>query len=261
MGKIVFFDVDGTIMEESGHIPASAVEAIGRAREDGILCFVNTGRPYTHTEPSVVEIGFDGFICSCGQYIVLDGEPVFRAGVAPDVCRRILELVPECRLDAFFEAEEWMGSLRCHPADVGTQRYLDRMEERGFSIRRNFSDDCPPFDKFCIWAHEDSDLNTFAAYAREYYTLIDRGGGMYECVLRGYSKATGIETVLKILGLDRANSYAIGDSSNDLPMLQYVAHSIAMGNAPERLKAQVEFVTDDISRDGLKKALDVITNR
>lgn len=261
MKKSIFFDVDGTIQDEQGYLPESAVAAIRDARARGILCFLNTGRPYTHIEPAVLEIGFDGCICSCGQVIYLDGQPVFRAAVAEDVCRQIFARVEECRLDAFFEAEEWMGVLLSHPANPGMQLYLDRMEQRGFSIQRDFSVLRRPFDKFCIWVHEDSDLPAFAAYAQSRYTMIDRGGGMYECVIRGFSKATGIARLLEMVGLSRENTYAIGDSSNDLPMLRYVAHSIAMGNAPDSLKGEVEIVTEDLSRDGLKKALDVIANR
>ncbi len=52
----------------------------------------------------------------------------------------------------------------------------------------------------------------------------------------GYSKATGIQYVLNHYHLNLSDAYALGDSNNDLPMLSYVSHSIAMGNAsPESL--------------------------
>ena len=60
--KIIFFDIDGTIMDELGYVPESAVRAIKAAQSKGIKCLVNTGRPYVHIEPAIVEMGFDGYI-------------------------------------------------------------------------------------------------------------------------------------------------------------------------------------------------------
>ena len=87
--KVIFFDVDGTIMDERGYVPASAIEAIRAAGKNGVACIVNTGRPYTHIEPFIVDIGFDGYICSCGQYLFLDGKEIFRAPMDPEICGAI----------------------------------------------------------------------------------------------------------------------------------------------------------------------------
>lgn len=255
MSKVIFFDVDGTIMDDKWHIPPSAVSAIRSARAKGNLCIVNTGRPYTHIEESVVDIGFDGYICSCGQHIILNGKPFFRAEVASEVCAEIVALAEACRLDAYYEAEESMRSVILHPRSVNMRAYLDRMVERGFEVDLDPREAGYVFDKFCIWAHGDSDVERFSSYAEQFYTMIDRGGGMYECIIRGYSKETGVRAVMEVLGVELEECYAIGDSANDLPMLSCVAHSIAMGNAPERVKASVEYVTDSIDSDGLARAM------
>lgn len=52
-GNLILFDVDGTIITEDNYIPASAVNAIRAAQQAGNLCFVNTGRPYSHIDPTV----------------------------------------------------------------------------------------------------------------------------------------------------------------------------------------------------------------
>ena len=72
----------------------------------------------------------------------------------------------------------------------------------------------------------------------------------------GYSKATGIQYVLNHYHLNLADAYAFGDSNNDLSMLSYVPHSIAMGNAsPKSLFTQVEYVTAKSSCGGIQQAL------
>lgn len=254
--KIIFFDIDGTIMDELGYVPDSAVEAIHAAQARGIKCIVNTGRPYVHIEPAIIAMGFDGYICSCGQLLMMDGRERFRARVDREVCAQIVRRAEQCRLDAYYEAEESMRQMLLHEPNPGMRIYLERMIERGFEVTLDPREEGYEFDKFCIWAHEDSDVDSFAAWAEQFYTLINRGGGMYECILKGYSKQTGIQAVREMLGADADDCYAIGDSANDLPMLQCVGHGIAMGNAPDSVKSQVEHVTADLRDDGLAKALE-----
>ena len=74
-------------------------------------------------------------------------------------------------------------------------------------------------------------------------------------VPKGYSKATGIKFLEEYLNIPLKDCYAIGDSSNDLSMLQYVPNSIAMGNSDPLLFDLVSFVTKDIEDDGIEYAL------
>ena len=67
MKKIAFFDIDGTLTSEiDGSIPQSAITAIRKARANGNLMFLNTGRCIQNVEPRFQEVGFDGFVCGCG---------------------------------------------------------------------------------------------------------------------------------------------------------------------------------------------------
>ncbi len=75
-----------------------------------------------------------------------------------------------------------------------------------------------------------------------------------EMMLPGVHKATGIEVVLAHLGIDRADTIAIGDSYNDLEMLQHVAVGIAMGDAPQPVKDIADEVTASTTEDGVRLA-------
>ena len=78
---------------------------------------------------------------------------------------------------------------------------------------------------------------------------------MAEIVLSGISKATGIEKVLSYFGVDRSDSVAIGDGSNDIEMVEYADIGIAMGNSSGDLKAVADYITTDIEEDGIKNAI------
>jgi len=73
--------------------------------------------------------------------------------------------------------------------------------------------------------------------------------------LAGVDKATGVSRVGNTLGVDPANIVAAGDSYNDLPMLQACGLGIAMGNAPEEVKAIADFVAPTVEEDGLAVAI------
>ena len=72
MKKIAFFDIDGTLTSEiDGSIPQSAITAIRKARANGNLMFLNTGRCIQNVEPRFKEVGFDGFVCGCGTDMLI----------------------------------------------------------------------------------------------------------------------------------------------------------------------------------------------
>ena len=70
-----------------------------------------------------------------------------------------------------------------------------------------------------------------------------------------FSKGTGIDLIRQQLGVPLEDCYAFGDSRNDMTMFEHVGHSIAMGSAPEDVKAACSWVTARPEDDGIKKAM------
>lgn len=78
MRKLLFFDIDGTILSEGKkrYIPDSAVEAIHKLQQNGHLCFINSGRSWSEINDNIIDLGFDGFVCGCGTFINYHGKPL-----------------------------------------------------------------------------------------------------------------------------------------------------------------------------------------
>ena len=110
--SIIFFDIDGTVMDLDGTIPPSAVTAVRRLRQAGHHCVINTGRPRLAMDPQLMDMDFDGLVCSCGQYIQLDGKSIRHVGFDRETSRKILEIGRRCRVDMYFEEAEriWCDS-------------------------------------------------------------------------------------------------------------------------------------------------------
>ena len=70
-----------------------------------------------------------------------------------------------------------------------------------------------------------------------------------------YSKARGIDRLCEHFGIDKKDTYAFGDSLNDIEMLKMVNVGVAMGNAQDEAKAVADYITDRIDEDGIRNAL------
>ena len=104
--------------------------------------------------------------------------------------------------------------------------------------------------------HDKKILNWCHDALNDIFDFMNHGDGIVEAVPKGTSKATGIAWLCEHLGVAIEDTYAIGDSINDLEMLAFVGHSIAMGNASQAAKDAAEYVTTHIHEDGIKHALE-----
>lgn len=111
------------------------------------------------------------------------------------------------------------------------------------------------FDKFTLWFNEHSDIDGFKSKYEKQFDFIRRASDFYEVVPKGYSKATGIERMCRETGVEQRHTMGFGDSTNDLPMLDYTAVSVAMGNSDPVLFDRVDYVTASVKEDGIEKAL------
>ncbi len=257
--KIAFFDIDGTITsEKDGSIPDSAVLAIREAREKGNLMFINTGRCFQNVEPRFREIGFDGYVCGCGTNIYYHEEELLYVNQTHEVVLELLEAARRTDIDICFESREEVifdVSRPIHHPDAKKQYY--EFKERHYDMSHDPEADDFTCDKFVIWFKKEEQLAEFRKVSDRHFECIDRGGNFREFVPYHYSKATGIRFLLEHFSMDAEDAYAFGDSNNDLPMLNFVPNSVAMGNAmPETLKEEVSYVTAKASEDGIQKALE-----
>ena len=102
-------------------------------------------------------------------------------------------------------------------------------------------------DKLVVFCTKSSDFSGFYNKYKNIFEFIKRDENFYELVPLGYSKASGIEYIINYLNIPLKNTYAIGDSTNDLSMLQYVETSIAMGNSNPEIFDLVSFKTTSVS--------------
>jgi Cof subfamily protein (haloacid dehalogenase superfamily) len=255
--KIIFFDIDGTILtEKTLIIPDSTKIAIKKAQENGHLALINTGRPITSIDSFIKDIQFDGYICGCGTYIEYENEVLLSKQLGNILSKDIVKDLKDCKIDGILEGEN--GVYYDEDKNIKSKEVLrikNRHKEQQLYKGATWDSPYIDFDKLTIWANENSNFNKFHEKYKNIFEFIHRGKDFYELVPLGFSKASGIQYLIKHLEIPFENTYAIGDSTNDLSMLKYVKNSIAMGNSTPVLFDLVSFVTKDIEDDGIEYAL------
>lgn len=256
MQKAMFFDIDGTLMEDTREhfIPESTLHALKLARSAGHLLFVNTGRPLVNVDDDVRRLGFDGYVCGCGTYVEWRGTEIFYRTNPAFLCQETAELVRRCNASPMYERRDvcfFDAGARQLPL-IDEIRNIFRAQEK--NISRQVCDQDFGFDKFIVAYDEKTDLEQFFRSTKPFFDFIDRGWGFAEMTPRGLSKKTGMDILLQHCGIARENCYAVGDSLNDKPMFEGAGTSIAMGNG-EKLIPFADYVTAPLREDGIYLAM------
>ena len=229
--KIIFFDIDGTLIDETTKLMSeSTKEAIRTARKNGHICMINTGRTQRLVGKNITDqVEFDGYLMGCGTMIVYHDEVLFHKTLTEDLSARILAALRKYKIDALLEGREENFSDK--PESMHTKVF--RKFAEGYANRNydTFEHALGRYDKIFAYTDDPAAMQAFREEFIEELDFIDRENDFFEIVPKGYSKATAIHFIADKLQTSMENTVAIGDSNNDLPMLQCAYTSIAMGNS------------------------------
>lgn len=255
--KMIFFDIDGTLVPEcTNDVVPSALDAIHQAIANGHLAFINSGRTFVHLHKNIKEVGFSGYCCGCGTDIYLGEKLVYSYQLEQETCREIIHYFHNHKIPALFEGRT---KLYIDPSIMTKEIIGDIEQTMGVNfcpLNTEEAMDKANFTKLVYWKTDEMGEKQVHQFLSRWFSIIDRGDGMREIVPLHHSKATAIEYLCKHFDIPLENCYAIGDSTNDLPMLEYVPHAIAMGVSMPEILPYVEYQTDTLENDGIKKALE-----
>ena len=254
--QLLFFDIDGTLLSNTTHrIPESALSAIAAAQKNGHLAFINTGRTIRTMPTFLKTLGFDGYLCGCGTRIVCHNETLLAHSFTNEECQLLIDLMEKWHIEAFLEGSEDVYCKRGAYRQKIMNQVRQSFNDDGLGLSAFIEDRNFIYDKFCLVSDNKADSDAFIQSVTSFIDVIDRGKGMYECVPKGFSKASAMHLLAEHLNISMDNTWAFGDSSNDLPMFEAAAHGIAMGEHSAVLEPLSEMVTDTVDNDGIAKAL------
>lgn len=254
MIKAVFLDIDGTLVSIHTHRPAPrTAEALLAAKSKGVHLFIATGR---HTK--VPEEGyildllpdcFDGFVGLTGQYCYArDGSVVHKAPLHPQDVAAIKAVAGEYGVPYTFDYEDKVfisqvnDRVRRHNARIALP--IPQVAEMDVS-REVYS--------ITLYIEPELERRVLLPCLKHSVTLNWIQGIADVCAASG-GKRAGIQAMLRRYGVPWENAMGIGDSDNDLSMLECVGFPVAMGNATPAVKAAAAYVSAACEEDGIHQA-------
>lgn len=270
--KIIFLDVDGTLINYHAQMPASAGTAVDRARANGHKVYINTGCSKAEIEQRHL-CDLDGMIGGNGAYVEDEGEVLMHQGLTREEVREIVDWCNERHLGLYLESNSGMYAspyfYEQAPA-VMVQYALGKgasMDDAQASSHA-FIQGMTPAEGDALYR---DDVNKISFILSSYQDHLDSAsrfpslvantwGGKGEHALfgdlgpAGITKKHAIEVLLNHLHARPEDTIAFGDAKIDLSMFELCGYNVAMGNGGPEIKAAADYITDDVDNDGLYKA-------
>lgn len=242
----VFFDIDGTLLGSSDAALCENIRTVNSVRAMGHKVFVATGRAMSFI-PDFIKNGsdFDGIVSGAGASVYIGGKNIFRKLLPYDLVIKACEYLERSGVRGALEGEDlsyFFGDMSF--ADENWVRLT--AENLGVNIKPDTE-----IVKLTVDGRVPDEL--MEVMGSEFSVIQHSQYG--EVIYTGYDKAFGVRCALESLGLPREQSIAVGDSLNDLPMIEYAGIGVAMGNAIDEVKEKADFVTDSVDNAGAAKIL------
>lgn len=270
MSKIVFLDVDGTLIDYDAKCPESAARAVEMARANGHKVYICTGCSKAEIEQRDLP-ELDGMIGANGGYVEDAGEVVMHQALTVEQVKHIVDWCNERHLGFYLEANSGMyiNSWFVEQAPAVMYKYAmgkGADEEAAKAAGQSFVNSMIRTDDL----YRD-DVNKVSFILSAYQDHVDSRtefpdmeantwGGKDEQALfgdlgpKGITKKRAIEVLLEHLGADQADTISFGDAKIDLSMFELCAFNVAMGNGGPEIKEAADYITDDVNEDGLFNA-------
>lgn len=261
--KAIFLDMDGTILNHHNKVSVRTKEIIDDLRNDGIFVFIATGRAVEEIAELVPE-GFqvDGVITSNGMAGYIGNEEVFKHSLELELVETIIEKARENKV--YYELFPY-GTSRVilnqdkqyvenevrdpKPDSVEMNEWLSRKDAMKEKITWIDNIEGNEFSKFYFFARTKEQINRWKNELEQLkqekdFTTSTSSDINVEVMVANVNKATGIKQMLQHFNLSEDDTLAMGDSNNDIQMLQFVSHAVAMKNASDHIKDIADDITE-----------------
>lgn len=260
--KAVFIDLDGTLLRPDHSISEATRNTIQKLIAENILVILVSARPFHGITPYSSFLGTQSFpiISLNGALIKSDNNTIFESCIDVDTVALLRQANEYHATLIYYSGNEWFAETM-NAAIIKEQKITDiKVVVAPFEeLRQNWKLHNTGMnkvmaigDKTLIPALESKLISVFQKQMNIYTSKPE----YLEIMREDASKKHGVEFILKKYAIRREEIIAIGDNFNDLEMIMYAGTGVAMGNAPDAIKAAADFVTDTNVNDGVRKAIE-----
>lgn len=271
MIRLLAIDIDGTLLDSKGRVPAANLDAIHRAAGRGVRIVIATGRSFHFALQALAELPDDLTLLVYNGAIARSrsGETHLRRLLPQAVAREVLAATIEWRADTacvfdrpsagqlVYDRMDWS-----HPNRAGFMRRnaaiiqaVDRLEDAVSEdpVQVTFNGGVQAMRAVASHLAALSVAGQLEVMLTEYpqrdFSMVDVCGA-------GITKGSGLAAVAARFGVAQAEVMAVGDNHNDRDMLEWAGIGVVMGNAEPELKHAAFHETGTNDDAGLAQAID-----
>ena len=259
--KLLVSDVDGTLVDKEKRLAPATADAVARLGAAGCRFTIISARPRSGMMPIADTLALDGVLGAFNGGLIFrrDGWVGEHHMVDAEVARGVFALADGMAVDRWVFADDaWHAST-----DQGVHVEHERIASNQQPIVRDAFDELlDRADKITFVSDDPALLAGLHEQCRaafgERATIAQSQTYYLDITALQANKGDGIVALAAAAGVELAETAAIGDQNNDLPMLERAAFAIAMGNAPGNVQAAADAVTSANDADGVARAIDTL---
>ncbi|MCG0754743.1 hydrolase [Lactiplantibacillus plantarum] len=265
--KMIAIDIDGTLVNSKKQVTLRVKQAIKMAKEKKIKVVICTGRPLTGVKALLQELELDAqddqyVVCFGGAATYTTSGELIERPISYEDYIDLEALARKLRLhfhavseDRLYTADRNIGDYTLYEANLVSMgiSYRTPEEMRNIKLIKSMYVDEPEVLDAAI-----KQQKLFEPLKKQ-VTFTKSTPFYYEANTNGVSKGNALQVLCEKLSLTAANVMAIGDEANDLSMIKFAGHGVAMGNAIPEVKQVADEITVDNEHDGVAKAIEEIT--
>lgn len=245
---LVFFDLDGTLLNEHSDVGEAEIASIQQLKKNGYMPIIATGRSVIEIENILKKTGINSIISMNGQLGIFNNELIYQKKMDKNVLENLKEMVLSRNEQLAFYNKEKIR-ITSH-GEMAKKCYTWINSELPLIDGNMYETD--PVNMVLVLSDEGDE-----EYKQAFPELAFVRNGPYsiDVFTSGGSKAEGIKILVEKLQLQQIPTYAFGDGFNDIEMFDLVDYPVAMGNAVEVLKEKASYVTETNLNNGIAQGL------
>lgn len=263
--KIIFLDIDGTLVNSEKKITPVTKEALMRVQKEGVILAIASGRPSKGVLPFAEELELEkyaGYILpfnGCNIINYQTKEVVYANTLSMDVVKKAYELSKEYGIELItYKGDMILSETDDNPYLLIESRINKMDVEKVPNVYEAIEE--PPVK--CLLLGDGDYLGKIEAEIKEKIgpnANVFRSEPFFiEIVPQGLDKAAAIAELIKKIDIKQSETVAFGDGFNDISMIEYAGLGVAMSNGCDKIKEVADRIAPDNDSDGIAEVINDI---
>ncbi|SES30527.1 HAD family hydrolase [Salisediminibacterium halotolerans] len=270
MVKALALDMDGTLLDSKHRVGNELIQLLNAFHDNGGHIFLATGRTIAEINDVLPpELKFDGIVGGNGMIVKAfpeasadRGELIAEYTVEDELIHRAIEMARSWGLYyeihptegarfAYLKDKPMIAAETRFPADTTVEAHEAALKKQAVESEMRWIDSYPQTAVMVVYffSKDQAKINDWkreleGLQAEFSFSTSSSSEHNVEIIAPGVNKAVGLGQLLDYFGLEKEELLAVGDSYNDLPMLEMADKSAVMKNGSEAVKQKIGTVTD-----------------